>query len=128
MTHCSLQLCLCLFYNQTRRIIYRSGEALYGECSYIEEEAVYVINIQGKTVQWESQKKSYIIIRGNILNPTQTSKIICASSFAFCAFTLVPGCLPVLARAINKDRKPAPQSRVMSFSMSDLNAKKTKKR
>ena len=44
---------LCLFCNQTRSLIYRSGEALYGECSYIEEaeEAVYVIIIHGKTVQ-----------------------------------------------------------------------------
>ena len=54
MTHCSFQLCLCLFCNQTRRFIYRSGEAQYGECSYIEEEAVYVIIIHAKTVQWES--------------------------------------------------------------------------
>jgi len=40
--------------NQTRRFIYLSAEALYGEFSYIEEKAVYVIFIHGKTVQWES--------------------------------------------------------------------------
>ena len=39
ITQCSFQLCLCLFYNQTRRVIYRSDEALYGECSYIEEKS-----------------------------------------------------------------------------------------
>ena len=54
VTHCSFQLCLRLFCNQTRRCIYRSVEVLYGECLYIEE-AVYVINIHGKTVQWESR-------------------------------------------------------------------------
>ena len=57
MTHCSLQLCLWLFCNQTRRFVYPSGKALYGECSYIEAEAVYVINIHGKTIQWELRKQ-----------------------------------------------------------------------
>ena len=38
MTPCILQLCLCLLCNQTRRLIYRSIEPLYGECSYIEEK------------------------------------------------------------------------------------------
>ena len=49
LTQCSLQLCLCLFCNQTQFFIYLSGEALYGECSYIEEKAVYVIIIHSKT-------------------------------------------------------------------------------
>ena len=59
MTQCSLQLCLCLCCNQTRRFIYRSGGALYRKCAYIEEEeeeAVYVVNIHGRTVQLESRK------------------------------------------------------------------------
>ena len=64
MTQCSMQLCLRLVSNQTRRFIYRSGEALYRECSYIEENAVYVINIHDKTVQWESRKKACSIIIG----------------------------------------------------------------
>ena len=51
MTHCSLQLCLCLCCNQTQRFIYRSGQALYRECSYIEVKVVYVIIIHGKIVQ-----------------------------------------------------------------------------
>jgi len=42
MTHCSLQLCLRQFCNQTRCFIYRSGEALNGECSNIEGKAVYI--------------------------------------------------------------------------------------
>ena len=54
---------MCLFCNQTQRFIYRSGEALYGECSFVEEQPVYVINIHGKTVQWKSRKKSCSIIK-----------------------------------------------------------------
>ena len=43
--------------------MYGSGEALYGERLYTEEEeAVYVINIHGRTVQWESRKTSCSII------------------------------------------------------------------
>ena len=45
MTQCSLQLCLCLCCNQTRRFIYRSGEVLHGECSYREDKAMYAINL-----------------------------------------------------------------------------------
>jgi len=33
----------CLFCNQTRRFIYRIGEAPYGKCPFIEEEAVCMI-------------------------------------------------------------------------------------
>ena len=36
---------------------YRNSEALYGECKYLEEKAVYIIIINGKSVQWESLKK-----------------------------------------------------------------------
>ena len=46
------------------RLIYWSGEALYGEYSYIEEEAVYINIIQGKTIQWES--RSIAIIHINV--------------------------------------------------------------
>ena len=53
MTQCLLQFCLCLFWNLTRRFTYVSGEALYGEYSYIEEKAVYIVIIHDKTVQWE---------------------------------------------------------------------------
>jgi len=43
--------------------MYGSGEALYGERLYTEEEeAVYVINIHDRTVQWESRKTSCSII------------------------------------------------------------------
>ena len=39
--------------------MYRSGNALYEESSHIEEEeeAVYIIIIHGKTVEWESREK-----------------------------------------------------------------------
>jgi len=50
-------------YLQIRCFIYRSGDALYRECSYIEEKAVYVINIHVKIVQWESWKKYCSIIK-----------------------------------------------------------------
>ena len=56
MTQCSLQLCLC-------RFICQSGEALYGECSYIEEKAVYINIIHGKTVQWKTRKESCSILK-----------------------------------------------------------------
>ena len=38
-TQCSLQLCVFLFFLQTQRFIYRSGEALHGERSHIEEKS-----------------------------------------------------------------------------------------
>ena len=44
--------------------MYRSGNALHGKSSHIEEEeeeeeeeAVYIIIIHGKTVEWESREK-----------------------------------------------------------------------
>jgi len=37
MTQCSLQLCLCLFCNQTRRFIYRSGARFYTGSAHIEK-------------------------------------------------------------------------------------------
>ena len=52
---------LCLFFNQTRRFINRSGETLYGKDSYIEEKAVYINIIYDKTVQWKTWKQSCII-------------------------------------------------------------------
>ena len=52
---------MCLFCNQIWRCIYRYGEALYGECSYIEE-AVYMNIIHGNTVQWESRNQSCSVI------------------------------------------------------------------
>jgi len=66
MSQCLLQLCLCLFCNQTRRFIYRSGEALYRESSYIEEKAVCVVNIHGKTNGiteriWQYYKIKYMV-------------------------------------------------------------------
>ena len=74
---CSLQLCLCLFCNQTRRFIYRSGEALYGECAYKEEEAVYVINIHGKTVQWESCSIIMVLVTvGSNVKPSLNKDVI----------------------------------------------------
>ena len=39
LTQCSLQLCLCLFCNQTQRFLYQSGE-----CSYIEKPCMLSIN------------------------------------------------------------------------------------
>jgi len=42
--------------------MYQSREALYWESSYIEENAVYVIIIHVKTVQWESRKEYCSII------------------------------------------------------------------
>ena len=63
MTHCSLQFHLCLFCNQTQRFIYRSGEALYRECSYIEEKVVYVDNIHSKTIQWKTRKNDCSIMK-----------------------------------------------------------------
>jgi len=43
-------------------LIVRSGSALYGECSYIEEKAVYILNIDGKTVQWKTREQYCSII------------------------------------------------------------------
>ena len=42
----------CVMSVLQRRFIYRSSEAIYGECSYIEEKAVYINIIHGKSVQW----------------------------------------------------------------------------
>ena len=73
------------FYNQIRRFNYRSGTCLdtmlftistsYAQpiewvkwvrlhtvAVYIEEKAVYMNNINGKTIQWETRKKSCSII------------------------------------------------------------------
>ena len=51
---------MCVLF-ATKHVIYRSGEALYGGCSCIEE-AVYIVKIHVQTVQWKSRKQSSSII------------------------------------------------------------------
>ena len=89
MTWCSLHLGIFLFCNQINRLIYRSSACfdailftistsysqsiklvepvrLHTGAVYIEEKAVYMNSIPGKTIQWETRKKSCSII--NIWN------------------------------------------------------------
>ena len=64
MTQCSLQLCLCLFYKQSQCWIYGSSEALYGECSYIEENHTQLgcpIGITEKHLQYYNKKYKQLL-------------------------------------------------------------------
>ena len=51
---------MCVLF-ATKHVIYRSGEALYGGCSCLEE-AVYIVELHVQTVQWKSRKQSSSII------------------------------------------------------------------
>ena len=77
LTRCSCHMCICLFCNQTRRFIYRSGACFgamlftistnYNQISQNDElphgTRVYgrkkpcIVHIHGKTIQWETRKK-----------------------------------------------------------------------